>query len=109
MATTSTEPVTYPFSTAEGLDLDEAYAAARDAPGLVRVRMPFGEPAWLATRHADVKLVLADRRFSRAMALGRDAPRHYPPPELPSLLAMDPPEHTRLRRPVAKAFTARPV
>jgi cytochrome P450 len=93
----------------EGLDLDAAYAAAREAPGLIRVQLKYGEPGWLATRYADARMVLGDRRFSRAMAVGRDAPRSIPPVEEENLLSMDPPGHTRLRTLVAKAFTLRRV
>jgi cytochrome P450 len=93
----------------EGLDLDAAYAAAREAPGLIRVQLQYGEPAWLATRYADARMVLGDRRFGRAMAVGRDAPRPVPPVEEENLLSMDPPNHTRLRTLVAKAFTLRRV
>ncbi|MBM0257139.1 cytochrome P450 [Micromonospora sp. 4G55] len=71
--------------------------------------MPFGEPAWLATRHADVRTVLGDPRFSRAASVGRDEPRNSPRQTDTGILQMDPPEHTRLRRLVAKAFTARRV
>ena len=76
---------------------------------LVKVRMRYGEPAWLVTRYAEAKLVLADPRFSRAMAVGRDAPRVFPMLPVPGLLNMDPPEHSRLRKLVAKAFTQRRV
>jgi cytochrome P450 len=101
-----TEPVAYPFNLPDGLDLHEAYAAARQTPGLIRVRLPYGEPAWLATRYADARLVLSDRRFSRAMATERDGPRLNPIREEPnSIITMDPPAHTRLRALVAKAFT----
>ena len=67
MTATHTEPVSYPFNEDAGLDLHEAYAAARDAEGMIRVKLTYGEPAWLATRYADARLVLGDRRFSRAM------------------------------------------
>jgi hypothetical protein len=33
----------------DGLALDDAYARARAKPEPTRVRMPFGEPAWLVT------------------------------------------------------------
>lgn len=98
----------YPFSTPERLDLDPRYAALRDQP-LIRVQLPYGEPAWLATRHADVRTVLGDPRFSRAAATGRDEPRNTPRQQQTGILSMDPPEHTRVRRLVAKAFTARRV
>ncbi len=106
---THTEPVTYPFNVAEGLDLDAAYVAARETPGMIRVRLPYGEPAWLATRYADARLVLGDPRFSRAECLERDEPRLMPRQMDSGLMAMDPPEHSRQRRLVAKAFTARRV
>ena len=34
--------------------------------------LAYGEPAWLATRYADARLVLGDRRFSRAEAPTRE-------------------------------------
>ncbi|MEU6072884.1 cytochrome P450 [Micromonospora sp. NPDC047074] len=99
----------YPFSTPDRLNLDPSYARLRRDEPLTRIRMPFGEPAWLATRHADVRAVLGDSRFSRAAAVGRDEPRSAERRQEGGILSMDPPEHTRLRRLVAKAFTARRV
>lgn len=98
------EPVPYPFAAEPGPGLAPAYAAAMASPGLVRVRMPHGEPAWLATRYDDVRLVMGDSRFSRAAAVERDYPRltQY---KLSGMLSADPPEHTWLRAPAAKAFT----
>jgi cytochrome P450 len=76
---------------------------------LSRVRLPFGEEAWLATRYADVRLVMGDARFSRAASVGRDEPRINPNQNDAGMLSMDAPEHSRLRTLVAKAFTARRV
>ncbi|WP_410614348.1 cytochrome P450 [Amycolatopsis sp. lyj-109] len=109
MTATHIEPLAYPFNEEAGLDLNEAYAAARDADGMVRVKMTYGEPAWLATRYADARLVLGDRRFSRAMEKEKDAPRRSPVMRDGGILQMDPPDHTRLRTLVAKAFTMRRV
>jgi nocardicin N-oxygenase len=74
------------------------------------VRLPYGEPCWLVTRHDDVRLVLSDHRFSRAATVHRDIARTTE--RLPledSILAMDPPRHTRIRRLVSSTFTARRV
>jgi cytochrome P450 len=100
----------YPFGPVEGLRLHPRHASLSEQPGLGRIRMPYGGEAWLAVRYADVRAVLADPRFSRAAAAGRDVPRARPPMDSPSMLiSMDPPDHTRLRRLVSKAFTARRV
>lgn len=100
----------YPFGPVERLDLDPTYAKLRAEQPLVRVRMPYGGEAWLALRHEDVRIVLADPRFSRAAAVGQDVPRVGSRFENdPTILGMDPPEHSRLRRLVAKAFTTRQV
>jgi hypothetical protein len=37
MTATQKEPLSYPFNDEEGLDLNAAYAAAREAEGLIRV------------------------------------------------------------------------
>ncbi|QKG19785.1 cytochrome P450 [Actinomadura verrucosospora] len=106
---TTTKPWTEVFGASDRLDVAPAFAGLRKRP-LCRIRLPYGEPAWLATRYEDVKAVLGDPRFSRAAATGRDEPRsrlHLGSPG--SLLRQDPPEHSRLRRLVAKAFTARRV
>ncbi|GAA5214967.1 cytochrome P450 [Streptomyces thinghirensis] len=104
------DPLAYPFQDSERLEVDPAYARLRAGEGLGRVRPPFGDPGWLAARHEDVRAVLADTRFSRARALGDDAPRlvpFLPPPD--TIMAMDPPEHNRLRKMLAQAFTMRRV
>ncbi|WP_030672859.1 cytochrome P450 [Streptomyces rimosus] len=109
MTTADTMPLAYPFNDADGLALSEIYEQVRDRPGLLRVQMAYGEPAWLATRYADARLVLGDRRFSRAEGLERDEPRQSEGQRDSGILSMDPPDHTRLRTLVAKAFTVHQV
>lgn len=101
----------YPFGPAEGMVPHPRYAAVRAESGLCRIQTRWGGEAWLATRYDDVRLVLGDPRFSRALAAGRDdVARPRPTVDLPDqMLSMDPPDHTRLRRLVAKAFTVRRV
>jgi cytochrome P450 len=104
------EPRTYPATVPDRLDPDPLFAELREHEPLTRVQLPYGEPGWLATRYEDVRLVLSDPRFSRAAAVGRDEPRtrpHLPPPG--NILSLDPPEHSRLRRLVTKAFTVRRI
>src|SRR4051794_34151951 len=114
MTSTPTDRTTapaYPFGGAEELRLDPRFAQLRaDAP-VSRVRLPYGGEAWLAVRYDDVRTVLSDARFSRAAIVGADVPRSRPEIDhfAGSILNMDPPEHTRLRRLVARAFTARRV
>lgn len=110
MAATDQEIPAYPFSPPQRLDTDPRYTRLREEQPLVRVHMPYGGDAWIATRYEDVRTVLADQRFSRAETVGRDVPRVFPLIQYdPSILGMDPPEHTRLRTVVTKAFTVRRV
>ncbi|MFJ3790621.1 cytochrome P450 [Kitasatospora sp. NPDC090091] len=101
-------PLSYPFEPV-GLELHPHYAELRERP-LTRVRLPYGDGAWLATRYEDVRTVLADRRFSLAEAMGRDQPRMRPVARTGAgLFSTEPPEHTRLRSLVAREFSARRV
>ncbi|MFD5887706.1 cytochrome P450 [Streptomyces sp. NPDC060334] len=106
---TSPEPLAYPFWTSEGLGLPDGYRRLRDRPP-VRVRLPYGDDAWLATSYEDVRAVLSDPRFSLAEAVRRDQPRIGPMPRAGGgLIALDAPRHTRLRALLAKEFTARRI
>ncbi|MFI5715659.1 cytochrome P450 [Nocardia sp. NPDC051750] len=107
----NTEVRQYPFGEPVRLDMDPLYARLRREEPVSRVELPYGGQGWLVTRYDDVKLVLGDPRFSRAVTVDReDIPRATPAPARPdSLLSMDPPEHSRLRKLVAKAFTSRRV
>ena len=112
MTVTNTGTVrAYPFGQAHALDLEPLYAHLRAEEPLSRVVLPHGGEAWLATRFADARTVLGDPRFSRAATVGTDVPRVRPEIDsnAASILNMDPPDHTRLRRLVAKAFTARRI
>ncbi|GHE72956.1 hypothetical protein GCM10018785_46420 [Streptomyces longispororuber] len=100
----------YPFSYPSAMLLDPTYATLRRSEPVSQVRLAFGGEAWLVTRYADIKSVLADPRFSRAATADRDVPRSRPQkPKAVSILAMDPPEHTRIRHLIAAAFTRRRV
>jgi cytochrome P450 len=103
------ETEAYPFGPYQRLDMHPKYAEYRRERPVTRVRMPYGGEAWLATRYEDTKVVLADPRFSRAATIGQDVPRVRQAFEDPIIVAMDPPEHTRLRKLVAKAFTTRRI
>ncbi|MBF6341375.1 cytochrome P450 [Nocardia abscessus] len=112
--TARTEVRRFPFGTPVRLEIDPLYATLRQEEPIVRVQLPYGGEGWLATRYADIKQVLSDPRFSRAATVDReDIPRMLPSPPrsdgLLGLVSMDPPEHTRVRRLVTKAFTGRRV
>ncbi len=75
---------------------------------------PFG--AFLASRHAEVSHVLRDKRFGKDFVdrtVRRYGPQVMEEPVFRSMrhwmLQQDPPDHTRLRGLVVKAFTARRV
>ncbi|MFF8369540.1 cytochrome P450 [Streptomyces lydicus] len=85
-----------------------AYAALREAGPVHRINGTDGNPAWLVTRYDDVRSALADPRFSldkRNAAPGGYRGFALPPALDANLLNMDPPDHTRVRRLVVKAFT----
>jgi len=105
-----TEQRSFPFRL-DRLELDPIYAKLRAHEPMSRVVLPYGGVAWLATRYADVRAALADPRLSRAATLGADVPR-LTRDEVrrgPTIMTMDPPDHTRLRTLIAKAFTPRRV
>jgi cytochrome P450 len=101
---------TFPFESSELYEPPKEFARLRQQEPVARIVMPTGDPAWLVTRYDDVRLVLSDPRFSRAAASVPGAPRLRPMPSDPAtILAMDPPEHSRLRRLVAPAFAPRRI
>jgi cytochrome P450 len=95
----------YPFGPPDRLELDPGYAEVRAGAALCPVRLPYGEPAWLVVGYDDVRAVHGDPRFSRAAKAVHDEPRVFPDKVDGGIMDLDPPEHTRLRRLVAKAFT----
>ncbi|MFD4674274.1 cytochrome P450 [Lentzea sp. NPDC058450] len=99
----------YPFGPVDGLEVDPTYLQLQQDEPLARVRLPYGEEGWLLTRYEDVRLALSDPRFSLAQAAVRDTPRMGPVRMGAILTDLDPPDHTRLRRLLAHAFTVRRV
>ncbi|GGR26929.1 cytochrome P450 [Streptomyces roseolus] len=93
-----------------GLDFDPMLAKLLHEDPVTRVRLPHGEGhAWLVTRYDDVKFVTVDPRFSRQAVWGRQVTRLAPHfiPMADAVGFADPPDHTRMRRVVARAFSAR--
>jgi cytochrome P450 len=91
-------------------DPHPALAALRESGPVHRIDMRMGLPVWVVTRYDDVLAALSDPRLSNdphnAGALEETLRGDF---LSRSLIGTDPPEHTRLRRLVAKAFTARRV
>jgi cytochrome P450 len=90
-------------------------ARLRAEQPICRITLPDKTPVWLVTRYEDVKTLLTDERFakSRYNALTPEQLRKQPwvPPMFRPLertmVDLDPPDHTRLRQFVHKAFTPR--
>ncbi|MEW2297028.1 cytochrome P450 [Streptomyces sp. NPDC006743] len=106
-----------PWDPAFVADPYPAYAELR-----ARGRVLYYEPSdqWLVPHHADVSALLRDRRLGRTYQhrfTHEDFGRTPPPPEHEpfhvlndhGMLDLEPPDHTRIRRLVSKAFTPRTV
>ncbi|WP_028806747.1 cytochrome P450 [Streptomyces sp. 303MFCol5.2] len=106
-----------PWEPAFVADPYPAYAELRE-----RGRVIYYEPTdqWLVPRHADVSALLRERRLGRTYQhrfTHEDFGRTAPPVEQEpfhtlndhGMLDLEPPDHTRIRRLVSKAFTPRTV
>ena len=93
------------------------YARLRAESPVFQVELPTRQPAWLITRYDDVAALLKDERFvkDKGNALSPEQAGKQPwvpglfKPLARNMLDVDPPDHTRLRQLVHKAFTPRLV
>ncbi|MEU9118315.1 cytochrome P450 [Streptomyces sp. NPDC048506] len=89
----------------------------REARPVSPLVFPDGHEGWLVTGYDEVRRLLADTRFSSRQDIGvlhlpYETPgmpaMTEPSPQVPGLfVAMDPPDHTRLRRKLTGAFTVK--
>ncbi len=110
----------------ERFDVDDAAFIADPYPtlGAIRDATPIywndSTRQWVITRFADVHATLRDRRLGRAYThrfshaeLGRADPDprwvDFQEHEAWSLLCLEPPDHTRIRRLITKVFTPRAI
>jgi cytochrome P450 len=92
-------------------DPEAFYRRLRTESPVCEVELIGGARGWLVTRYTDVVALLKDPRVTKdsAKALthySADRVRPYVSPVLRNMLNCDPPEHTRLRKLVVKAFTS---
>ena len=99
-----------PLSDRMAQDPYPVYAALRARDPVHRSRLI---NAWMFSRHADVDAILRDyRHFGNDPRDGTLSPRQramLPPADEFTMLFLDPPDHTRLRALVNKAFTPKTV
>lgn len=110
-----TPPATVRLGDSFFRDPQGLFARLRSSAPVTPVITPEGVQAWLVTRYEDVRAALADPR------LAKDWVTHMTPEDFDinvdpvqayldqHMLNLDPPDHTRLRRLVVKAFTPRRV
>src|SRR5689334_5318688 len=92
---------------------DEFYARLRREAPVYRTVLPDKQAAWIVSRYNDVAMVLKDERFSKDFRTFYEANPNIKMRRLPKvvmpltrhMLHTDPPDHTRLRGLVQKAFT----
>lgn len=103
------DPSDPPFDPAASDDPHAGYRALRRKSPVHRTPLGF----WVLARHAECRAVLADERFHSDLRLVDRAParrrRDAGEGAVPPFLFLDPPDHTRLRSLVQRAFTPRVV
>ncbi|WIX86847.1 cytochrome P450 [Amycolatopsis sp. DG1A-15b] len=97
-------------------DPPSALTRLRDARPVSPLVFPDGHEGWLVSGYEEVRQMMADTRFSSRLDLdvihvpyetGMPAATE-PSPQLPGMfIAMDPPDHSRLRRKLTGAFTVK--
>lgn len=101
--------MTFPFAT-NGIDADATLRELRLNCPIVKVRLRMGGEAWLVTKYADVRQVQTDPRFSRQEATKPGTPTVWPDFGVnQGLVFLDPPDHGRVRKVLAAAFSPRRV
>jgi cytochrome P450 len=91
------------------------FAEVRQLGPVHHITLADGHEAWLVMGHEEARLVLKDPRISKDMRAalateGGVVAEGLPGPEFARhMLAVDPPDHTRLRRLVSSAFSMRRV
>lgn len=98
-------------------DPPSAITRLREARPVSPVVFPDGHEGWLVTGYDAVRQVMGDTRFSSRQDIGvLHVPYEIPgmpvptepSPQMPGMfIAMDPPDHTRLRRRLTGAFTVK--
>jgi cytochrome P450 len=105
-----------PFGAADAADPYPSYAHLRESDGMRRIRIRPGLEPWLVSRYAEVREVLGDERMSTDPATTTEEVRAAIKAGRPeeqvallgrNLLSVDPPDHTRMRRVMSRALTAR--
>ncbi|MEU4111895.1 cytochrome P450 [Streptomyces sp. NPDC048208] len=102
----------WPATDLAGTDFDPVLTELMRQGPVTRIQLPNGEGwAWLVTRYEDVRMVTNDPRFGREAVMEKPVTRLAPHfiPDRGAVGFLDPPDHTRLRRSVAAAFTAKGV
>lgn len=98
-------------------DAHDVQSELREQSPVARIPFPSGTERWLVTRYEDVKALSSDPRISRdsdGIAELEDDDEEDDPYGgygwmFRNVLYLDPPDHTRLRKLVSKAFTPRVV
>ncbi|HKN97733.1 MAG TPA: cytochrome P450 [Pseudonocardiaceae bacterium] len=114
----ATDPTAFPtaFPPPRGCPFQHGeplYRDLREQERISKVTLPSGIPAWLLTRHDDVRAMLADPRFSA----NRRAPgfpvftrgQFTVPDTAPSMIMLDGPEHSAARRVVISEFSVKRI
>ncbi|MFI6684261.1 cytochrome P450 [Streptomyces sp. NPDC050485] len=104
--------ISLPTARTNPFDPPPELAGLRARSPLCRLRYPDGHLGWLITSYDLARKVLSDPRFSarseikRVPSVRTSLDPFYGAPALPGwLVDMDPPQHTSIRRRLAKAFT----
>jgi cytochrome P450 len=114
MSSAAELPLPYRRDPACPFDPDKEFSRLRAEEPISRVSLNGGDTAWLITRFADAKEILADLRFSSELTpMGivlpdpenRTLAEELKDRQPGTFIEYDPPEHTRLRRMIAGEFS----